>query len=156
MAKKTSSPELLKALAGMDKAYTSGSKTWFSYLSDDVLVYSSSSGEPFKGKAAYAKHFEKSLTSATRKVKILNREIQTMGEISVVYQAVQILQENVIINMKQSQVWKLTDKGWKVNHIHSAVVGSPQALKPETSRASTINVINEKIASMAAVLGVAQ
>lgn len=155
MAKKNQAT-LENALSQMDKAYTQGKKIWFDFLADDVLVYSSNSGEPFKGKEAYRKHFEKSLTSSKRKVEILNREIQVMGEVSVVYQTVQINQDNIIANMKQSQVWKLTQQGWKVNHIHSALIGTPQAANPTVSRIGAINVLNEKIASMAAVLGVAQ
>jgi len=79
MEKKTD-PSLVKALAGMDKAYTAGSKAWFNYLADDVLVYSTNSGQPFKGKSAYFKHFEKSLVSSKRKVDVLSRQVQTIGE----------------------------------------------------------------------------
>lgn len=149
-------PEFAYTLSEMDKAYNSGNPDWFNFLSDDVIVYSVNSGTPFKGKKEYAAHFKKALTASKRKVELLSRDIQTMGKISVVYQTVQINQQDIILNMKQSQVWELTDKGWKVNHIHSALVGSPQAANPAVKRIGAINVLNDKIAAMAAVAGVAQ
>jgi hypothetical protein len=156
MAKSRINPDLQKALTGMDKAYISGSKEWFNYLSDDVIVYSNISGDPFKGKVAYMEHFEKSLISSKRKMEILSRNVQTIGEISIVYQTVQIVQDNIVVSMKQSQVWRATESGWKVNHLHSAIIGQPQSINPSVKKVGAINVINEKIASMAAVMGVAQ
>lgn len=149
-------PEFTYALNEMDKAYNSGSAKWFDFLSEDVIVYSVNSGTPFKGKKEYTAHFKKALTASKRKVELLTRDIQTMGKISVVYQTVQINQQDIILNMKQSQVWELTDRGWKVNHIHTALVGSPQAANPAVKRIGAINVLNDKIAAMAAVAGVAQ
>ena len=79
-----------------------------------------------------------------------------MGEVAVMYQTVQITQDSIVVNIKQSQVWGDTADGWKVNHIHSAIIGTPQAKNPGEKRLTAINVINEKIASMASVVGVAQ
>ncbi len=148
--------EFINALSEMDKAYNQGSSKWFDFLSEDVIIYSVNSGTPFKGKKEYVKHFGKALAAAKRKVELLTRDIQTMGTISVVYQTVQINQEDILLNMKQSQVWEHTEKGWKVNHIHSALVGSPQAANPAIKKLGAINVLNDKIAAMAAVAGVAQ
>lgn len=157
MAKKANA-DLERVLSQMDKAYASGSRTWFDFLSDDVTVYSSNNAAPFKGKGSYMDHFAKALTSGKRKLDVLSRRIQDMGEISIVYQTVQITQDNVVVNMNQSQVWGMTQKGWKVNHLHASIVGTPQVAKVPSggNRLNAINVLNEKIASIATAVGVAQ
>lgn len=151
-----SNTDLEKTLLQMDKAYKSGSKTWFDFLSEDVTVYSSNNPTPHKGKASYREYFEKSLTGSKRKLEVLSRKIQSMGEVSIVYQTTQIIQDNVVANMNQSQVWVITPSGWKINHLHASLVGTPQAVSPTTNRLNAINVLNEKIATIATAVGVAQ
>lgn len=157
MPNQKTDPELLKALAEMDKAYSSANRKWFDFLADDIIVFSTNNVEPFKGKKAYMAHFSDSLVSAKRNVEVLQRDILTMGDVSIVYQTTQVDQGGIIVNLKQSQVWKLQKEGdWKVNHIHTAMIGSPQPKDPGASKISGIKVINEKIASMASMVGVAQ
>lgn len=155
MANSKTNPELQRALLGMDKAYASGSKNWFNYLADDITVYGTTSAEPINGRENYIKNFSKLLTGAKRKISILSRQVQTVGEVFIVYQVAQITQDGIILNMKQSQVWGNTDKGLKMNHMHSALLGSPQATNSAT-KLSSINVINERIATIATAVGVAQ
>lgn len=154
-SKSQSNADLLKTLSKMDKAYASGSKSWFEFLDDNVIVYTNSSAEPIKGRANYASNFSKLLGSTKRKLQILSRQVQSVGDVQVVYQVVQVTQEGVVVNMKQSQVWTQTAKGPRINHMHTSVLGTPQAVSPAL-RTSSINVINEKIATVATAVGVAQ
>jgi hypothetical protein len=155
MATSKQNPELKRALAGMDKAYASGSKNWFNYLADDITVYGTTSAEPINGRENYIKNFSKLLTGAKRKVSILSRQVQSIGNVHIVYQVAQITQDGIVLNMKQSQVWAETEKGLKMNHMHSALLGAPQATNAIT-KLSSINVINERIATIATAVGVAQ
>ncbi|MBS1582074.1 MAG: nuclear transport factor 2 family protein [Bacteroidetes bacterium] len=156
MAKSATSSELEATMSRMDRAYESASKAWFDFLTDNVVVFTNTRAEPFKGKKSYREHFERALTSTKRKVTVISRQVQELGEVGIVYQVVQITQDQVVANLKQSVVWESTPKGWRINHIHSALLGEPQAELKGRQRPAAIDVINEKIASMAAVLGVAQ
>jgi hypothetical protein len=85
----------------------------------------------------------------------LSRQVQSVGNVFIVYQVVQVTQDGIAVNMKQSQVWGETEKGLKINHMHTSVLGTPQAVSA-ISRVQSINVINEKIATIATAVGVAQ
>lgn len=152
---KNISKALSSTIQQADKAYESADKKWFDFLSDDLIVYNNSSSEPFKGKKAYQKFFEKSLTSGKRKLSILSRLTQELGESAIVSQSIQITQDGIIANVKQSVVWISTLEGWKIKHLHSALVGTPQPTK-SANKLTAITVLNEKIASVASVVGVAQ
>lgn len=155
MGKSQANSEVLKALSGMDRAYASGSKSWFDYLANDITVYGTTRAEPIVGKEDYIKNFGKTLTGSKRKVDIISRQVQAVGNIIIVYQVAQITQDGIVLNMKQSQVWGPTEKGLKMNHMHSALLGTPQATSAAT-RTKTIDVINERIATIATAVGVAQ
>ena len=148
--------DLSKVLLSMDKAYASGDDSWFDYLDENIVVYSQNKAEPFEDKKSYMEYFKDALTSSTRDLIIISRQIRSLGEISVVSQTVRINQDDVIVNVKQTQVWGITDGEWKLNHFHSTFAGTPRATDSLEASAESINVINEKIATMAAVVGVAQ
>lgn len=147
--------ELLATINKMDRFYETGNMKWFDFLTKDVVVYNNTSASPFKGKSSYTEHFEKSLVGGKRKLRVISRTIQNLSDTAIVYQTIQINQDAVIANVKQSVVWAQTDEGWKVNHLHSSIVGTPHAASGGKSLKG-INVINDKIASIASMLGVAQ
>lgn len=153
--KTQSRDNLNSTLSKMDKAYASGSKSWFDFLDDEIIIYTNTSAVPFKGKKSYYDNFAKLLGSSKRKLEILSRQIQEIGNVFIVYQVVQVIQDGVMVNMKQSQVWAETKRGLKMNHLHSSVLGTPLA-KVNSKKLSSINIINEKIATVAAAVGVAQ
>ena len=156
MKNQKSENDLSKVLKTMDKVYSSGDVSWFDYLTDDVVVYSQNSAEPYHGKKSYQKYFQPALTASKRKLKIISRDIRSVGENSIVSQTVQVIQDNVVVNIKQSQVWTMTSKGWKINHFHSAFAGNPHPTDSLSRGLRSISVINEKIATIASVVGVAQ
>ena len=155
MAPSKKDQQLLSVINTMDKYYETGSAKWFDFLTDNVTVYNNTSASPFKGKAAYEEHFHNSLVGAKRKLKVVSRTIQNLSDTAIVYQTIQIDQDGVVANVKQSVVWTDANNEWKVNHLHSSIIGSPHSATTPKNPAA-INVINDKIASVASILGVAQ
>ena len=149
--------DLNAAINAVDKHYSAGSTEWFDYLAQDALVYSVSSSEPFKGRAAYRKHFERILTANKRKLDVLARDVHVFDDKAVVAQTVAIRQEDILSNVRQSVVWRRDGDRWQMAHIHTTIIGSPQPAEGGPARtAAAVRVLNEKIATVAAVLGVAQ
>lgn len=156
MAKSKINPEFLKQISIMDKEYSSGKQSFFDNFDDNVVIYTNITAEPIKGKENYVKNFSELLGSKKRKLNIISRQIQSLGSIYIVYQVIQVVQEGVAVNMKQSIVWGVNDKGYKVNHMHTSTIGTPHVVSPLKKNIGSINVINEKIATIAATVGVAQ
>jgi hypothetical protein len=147
--------EILKTLQAMDEAYASGNKSWFDFFADNVTVYTNTSAEPIIGKDNYVRNFAKLLGSTKRKIDVLSRQVQSVGDVHIVYQVVQVTQDGIVVNMKESQVWGDTKDGLKLYHLHSSLLGTPHATSVAT-KASSINVLNEKIATIATAVGMAQ
>lgn len=154
-------PGLQRAIDNADKFWEQGDKKWFTLLADDVIVYSVASVEPFEGRKAYEQHFTGRLTSGKRRATPLARDVQMLeDDNAVVAQTVEIEEGDVIANIRQSVIWQKAPKGgdWKIKHLHTTLLGSPVP-SPRAARVTStqgIRVLNEKIATIAAVLGVAQ
>jgi len=158
MAKRSTKADkgLQQALDRTAKLYANGDPALFEYFAEDAIVYAVGSTEPFRGRAAYKKHFGPILTKEKRKISFLQQDVLNIDEgKAVVAQTARIIQGGVIANIRQTMVWASDNGGWKVQHVHTTLVGQPTAEKAPTS-ASAIRVINERIATVAAVLGVAQ
>ena len=151
-------PNLRKAITEANKLWDSGNGKWFGFLADDVVVYSIGQTEPFRGRKAYQKHFGTELGRTKRKTSTINQNIQSMDGTAVVAQTLQIVQENITANVRQSVIWSNTKTnryGWQISHLHTALIGNPTPAKIPR-QANAIRVLNERIATIAAVLGVAQ
>jgi hypothetical protein len=155
----TSTPDdLQRAIEDSKQRWDNAQFDWFDYLADDAVVYSIGHTEPWVGKPAYEHHFGPILTRAKRATTVVTQNVQMMGESAVVAQTLQIEEGAVVANVRQSVVWTHATQGtpsWKINHLHTALIGQPNATQMPTS-ASGIRVLNERIATVAAVLGVAQ
>lgn len=147
---------LQKALDTTARLYANGDEGLFEYFAKDAIVYAVGSTEPFRGREAYRKHFGPVLTGEKRKIKFLEQDVVVLDDgKAVVAQTAQIIQSGIVAHIRQTMVWAKGDDGWKVHHVHTTLVGQPTALKaPTTGRA--VKVLNERIATVAAVLGVAQ
>ena len=157
MAKKRKSDSSLTAtIEEADALYSRGDEAWFSMLADDATIYSINSDQPFHGREAYESHFTKVLTGSKRKLTVMQRQSQVMGNTAVVTQTLCIEQDGVIANVRQSVVWGCSSEStWKIQHLHTAMIGTPSAAKPATGM-KALRVLNERIATVAAVVGVAQ
>jgi ketosteroid isomerase-like protein len=147
-----------RVLASLDSslaAYNNGDRSFFNYFDKDATIFSVGSAEPIKGRDAYRKSFEAHLTGNKREETVLDRTVQIVGDKAVVAQTAQIKQSDVVANVRQTYVFGETGEGLKVLHLHNALIGTPFAGEVPTSPMA-IRVLNEKIATAAAVLGVAQ
>lgn len=142
-------------MAASLKQYDKGDASWFSHLARDATVYAIGTAAPFIGKEAYEAHFSANLSSAKRKTQVLDQRVKYLNDATaVVTQTLQVTQAGVTSVVRQSVVWALGD-AWQIRHLHSALVGTPTGVKTPTT-VSGIRVLNERIATVAAVLGVAQ
>jgi len=135
-------------------AYAHGDPAFFNYLANDCTVYSIGKATPFTSKADFQAYFQPLLTATTRKIKILSQEAKSMQDRCLILKTMQITQDGVIANVRQSSIWHQTNGAWLLEHMHNALVGSPSADAPRNVDA--IVPLNERIATVAAVLGVAQ
>lgn len=149
------SDQLQKTMKASLKAYCDGDSSFFTYFTSDATVYSIGSSEPFRGVSEYKKYFDPLLRKEKRKAKVLKEDVHTLDGNAVVAQTLQIVHSGITTNVRQSVVWTHTDAGWRMNHLHTALVGSPT---PTTAPGDfdTVKVLNERIATVAAILGVAQ
>lgn len=127
---------------------------WFDYLTDDAVVYAINHTEPYKGRTAYEARFTPFLTRSQRTTTIMSSDEQQLAGNVVVAQTLRIVEGGIMSSVRQSVIW-VDDNGWKMKHLHSALIGTPMGTTVPTT-AADVTVLNEKIATMAAVLGVAQ
>lgn len=147
-------PSLEAAIAREDQAYKNGDPAFFDNFADDCTVFRINSAEPFQNLAAYRAFFEPQLISTRREMTILDRHVQMLDGTAVVLQTLQVVQTDVTVNVRQTVVWTRNNGSWKIRHFHTAMIGNPTAPAPTDAR--NVRVINERIATVAAVLGVAQ
>ena len=137
-------------------AYQEGSLDFFDYFTDQSTIYSLNSTEPIIGRAAYQSAFSDNLMSSSRTIEILREDIQIVdNDNAVLVSTLKINQENVTVTVRQTQSWARLVGEWKVTHLHTSMIGQPATLVQPTT-IEGFQVINERIATVAAVLGVAQ
>lgn len=155
MATQDIDPALKKTMTSSLRLYDDADAKWFNVLADDATVYAIGRAEPFVGKKAYEKVFLSVLAATKRKTKVLHQDIKMLDMTAVVTQTLQIKQDGILSSVRQSVVWTKSKKDWQIRHLHTALIGQPNAIKVAKS-AGDVQVLNEKIATVAAVLGVAQ
>jgi ketosteroid isomerase-like protein len=142
-------------------AYEEGSAKYFDAFSEDAVVYNlyneyvMDDDDTFKGRDAYRKHFEPHL-STKRKVNLLQREVQTKGDTTIVSSTFEVSQSDIQFVVRQFAVWTEENGEWKIQHLNNTCVGNAVPLGELPRTTSGIKVLNERIATVAAVLGVAQ
>jgi ketosteroid isomerase-like protein len=119
-------------------------------------VFALDSAEPIAGQKAFKSYYGPTLIKIKRKVKLVSEDAQASGDQVIVSQLLQISGKGVSTNVRQTVVWGKFDGKWKMAHIHNARVGEPIGLGKTPTTATGIRVLNERIATAAAVVGVAQ
>ena len=137
------------------RTYNQGDPGYFDFFAKNASIFGTESSEPVRGRENYRKNFEKLLTSGKRRMKILRRDVQVVGTNVILSQTAQITQTGVTANVRQSAIWGQEDGEWVIEHLHTALIGAPIADKTP-SAVREIRVLNERIATVAAVLGVAE
>jgi hypothetical protein len=143
--------EVIKTNQAALHAYSEGSETWFDFLAPDVTVYSVSGQTPFVGREAYREYFEPSLTKGKRAVNVTSMDGKFFNDRVLLMQNLTITEDNVQIPVRQSIIYVQTGDRWLVDHLHTALAGA----KPGRE-GFVATVLNERIATVAAVVGVAQ
>lgn len=149
-------PELKGTMRASLKAYASGSVGFFDYLHKDVRVFPLDSVEPIAGQKAFKSYYGPTLTKIKRKVKLVSEDSQVFRDQVIVSQLLKISGKGVSTNVRQTVVWGKFDGRWKMAHIHNARVGEPLGLGKAPMTAAGIRILNERIATAASVVGVAQ
>ena len=149
------SPDLEKAIWDSHEAYAKGETRFFDYLTEDVRVYNLYATEPMIGRDLFREEFR--TFEEGRDVRILKTDVKPEGERAVLSQTIEVGKPDVKFIVTQTVVWEQQKGDWKISHIHTAQVGQP-ILGSEASVRSTddVRVLNERIATVAATLGVAQ
>lgn len=148
---------LRRAMRGAEQAYQAADLKWFDYLDDEITVYAIQSTAPVIGREHFRRMFEEAFVSTPRELKVLDQDINVLDGTAVVAQTIQIEQSEVFFNLRQSVVWTQRGDDWKINHLHTAMIGEAHTIGVRTARTTDeIRVLNEKIATVSSVLGVAQ
>jgi hypothetical protein len=150
-------PELEKAMAESLRLYAEGDERFFDYLTDDVRVYSIDSVEPSTSREAFQGAFASSLTATKRDVRVLNADVQAKDDQAVLAQTLEMTIDAITVFLRQTVIWERGGRGWQMSHIHNALAGRPiTALGELPQTAREVQVLNERIATVAAAVGVAQ
>lgn len=149
-------PDLNGSIDASLKAFCDGDPAFFDFLSDDVRVYSLDSSEPIIGRHAFEDKFRASLTEHKREVEKTHEDLRVTGNQAIQSQTLQITVDGITLPVRQTVVWEDIGKDWRITHIHNARAGQGFVVGKLPTTAAGIRVLNERIATVAAVVGVAQ
>lgn len=147
---------LRKAMDESMTAYEKGDVTFFNYLSDDVLVYGLDASEPIIGRKAFEERFRPSFQEHKRKVEKTFQDIRVVGHQAILSQVLQVSTGGVSIPIRQTVVWEGKGRDWHMTHIHNARAGQAVGVGSMPTTREGIRVLNERIATVATAVGVAQ
>lgn len=133
-------------------AFNEGQPEFFDEFAEDAMIITVDSKEPIHGRAAYRERYEAGLSTEKREKTVLNRNLQVMGNKAVVTQTARIKQAEKTVDVLQTIVYGLTGEGVKVLHLHTALL----APKGSSNGMQSVRIVNEKVAPVAGVVGVAQ
>jgi len=149
--------DLERAIDESLKAYAEGDKRFFEFIGEEARIYALDSAEPILGRRAFEAYFGATFTKKKRHVEVVKRDLQQAKGHAVLSQTLQIGAEGVESFVRQTVIWQEQDGRWQISHIHNAAVGQPIVTTLEAPHtASAIRVLNERIAAVAATVGVAQ
>ncbi len=142
-----------KSVQSFNDAYLSGSG-WFDFFADDATIYPVNSTEPIKGRDSYRSNFENRLSNRQREASILSQDTHVTENTAIVMQLIQVVEEGVVSNVRESTIWNNQDGAWKIAHLHASLVGAQSSETPPD--AGTIRVLAEKIPAVSSAVGLAQ
>jgi hypothetical protein len=155
MPESTFEERVKRQLEVSERAYNAGDPSFFNNFTEDATIFSVGSTESIIGREAYQQYLQPRFAGYTRTVKVLDRNLKIVDDKAVVTQTAQITVSGITSNVRQTMVFIDTQDGAKVQHLHTALIGTPVAQEIPTDL-SSIRVLNEKVATIAGVLGVAQ
>lgn len=144
--------QVKESLERSERAFCSGQPEFFDEFAADAVIFTTDSSDPIRGREAYKQRYGADLCAQGRDKTILDRKVQIIADKAVVTQKARIDQANASALVSQTLVYGNTSEGLKVLHAQTALL-SPEA---GVNKTPTVEVIKERIATMAAVVGVAQ
>jgi hypothetical protein len=135
----------------LDKAFKAGQPEFFDAFAADAKIFTMDRDEPFIGREAFRGAYQNALTGGKRDKKILNRNIQIVGDKAVVVQTARISEGESAVDVSQTLVYGRTDEGVKIQHFHTT-----QLAAHDNADSSAVRVLGEKIATTMTASGVAQ
>jgi hypothetical protein len=148
-------PELQRAMDGSLKAYSAGDRSFFDYLTDDVRVYSVNSVAPTTSRREFEEQFGEAF-ERRREVTVVSQDVDARDDRAVLSQTLEVVSEQVTSFVRQTVIWDRGQQRWRMSHIHNAQVGQPIFVGEPPRDPIGIRVLNERIATVAAAVGVAQ
>ena len=150
-----------RVLASLDHAtvaFTEGRPEFFDVYAKDAMIFATDTTDPIKGREAYRQHYQGALTSGRREKTILSRSVQIIGDKAVVTQTARIAEpDGTPADVRQTVVYGETNEGLKIVHSHTArLAPSGAAADAVLDGLPPLRVVNERIATIADVAGVAQ
>jgi len=134
-------------------AFNNGEAEFFNELADDAMIVLSGSAEPVQGREAYRQRGQAS--PGSRQKTILTRNVQVIENKAVVTQTASVKQGTASSDVLQTLVFGQSGDGVKVLHLHNAVLAAKSQQEDGSAR-RPVQVVNERIATIASVSGVAQ
>jgi len=145
--------QVKESLDRSELAFAQGQSQFFEQFAEDAVIFTADSPEPIKGREAYRQRYQAALSAQHCDKTILDRKIQIVGDKAVVTQKARITQGETSANVSQTMVYGLTREGLKVLHAQTSFL-APFATA--TTESATVQVVNERIAAVPEVVGVAQ
>jgi ketosteroid isomerase-like protein len=145
-----------KVRASLDRsvvAFNEGRPEFFDEFGDDATIFTADGKEPLKGREAYRQRYLSTLTSQKREKTIQSRNMQIVGDKAVVTQTARITENGSSADVLQTIVYSNGGEAVRVQHLHNALLTQQAS---ESATPPPVRVVNERIAAVAAVLGVAQ
>lgn len=134
-------------------AFNHGRAEFFEEFAADAVIFTADSKEPIRGREAYRQSYEAALAAQNCEKTVLDRSVQIVGDKAVVTQKAEISQANNTANVLQTLVYGDTSEGLKVLHSQTALLTPNQHAR---AFGEPVQVVNERIATVAAIVGVAQ
>ena len=152
MTPKQFEDKVLARLARSVVAFNEGRPEIFDEFGEDATIFTADGKEPIKGREEYRERYLNALTSQKREKTIQSRNMQIVGDKAVVTQTARITENGSSADVLQTIVYSNGGESVRVQHLHNAL------LTPQNDAAvpPPVRVVNERIAAVAAVLGVAQ
>jgi ketosteroid isomerase-like protein len=129
-------------------AFNAKKPEYFDAFAHDVVVFVPDRTDPVKGVDAFKEQF-KTLITGDSEEKVQGRTVQILGDKAVVTQNVQLMLANSTMNLRQTLIVGDSPNGPQIVHFQSSPITPAKNLP-------AVSVVNNKIATVAPVLGVAQ
>lgn len=158
MARSRADAALSRAIKDSLRTYNAGNSRFFDYFAKDARIYTvDDSTKPIVGRDAFRRSFGRTLESVKRRAEVLTTDLQVHDGQAIQAQTLQVASQGVTTHVRQTVVWNKDEEGnWQITHLHNAVIGQPVVDASLLNKGDPVRVINERIATVAAAVGVAQ